>query len=262
MDAVIIRGVAETQMSDKAVGESEAAGGRYKYDLSYMGAGPIRCSKCGKVTAQPRYVEFSRVTGFMRSWDRTDHEALLCATCASEEAFGNSLHTLLLGWWGGLGPFLSPWAILKNGFGGKHDQASKERLMLHNARAFLAAGDLKLAHGLARGLVRSSDRDMASDARLVLEKCRANGVDYSAELTDPWEISPGRKLAYCAMAFVVPAMIIATILVLSAGDSSRAGPVEQPAAASVGTVESKASLSPRDTARGAVAEITARTSPK
>lgn len=249
-------------MSNKAVGESEAADGRYKYDLSYMGAEPIRCSKCGKVTAQPRYVEFSRVTGFMRSWDRTDHEALLCATCASEEAFGNSLHTLLLGWWGGLGPFLSPWAILKNGFGGKHDHASKERLMLHNARAFLAEGDLKLAYGLARGLVRSSDRDMASDARLVLEKCRAKGVDYSPELADPWEISPGRKLAYCAMAFVVPAMIVATILVLSAGDSSGAGPVKQPAAILVGTVKSGADLSSKATAPDALSEITTETSPK
>lgn len=203
-------------MPNKAVRESEAVGGGYKYDLSYMGAGPIRCSKCGKVTAQPRYVEFSRVTGFMYSWDRTDDEALLCAACAAEEAFGNSLHTLLLGWWGGLGPFLSPWAILKNGFGGTHDQASDERLMLHNARAFLAEGDLKTAHGLARGLARSSDRDMASDARLVLEKCRAEGIDCSAELADPWEISPGRKLTYCAMAFVVPAMIVAAIMVLAA----------------------------------------------
>ena len=203
-------------MPDKAVREREAAGGSYKYDLSYMGAGPIRCSKCGKVTAQPRYVEFSRVSGFIHDWDRTDDEALLCAACAAEEAFGNSLHTLLFGWWGGLGPFLSPWAILKNGFGGKHDQASDERFMLHNARMFLAEGDLKLAHGLAGRLARSSDRDMASDARLVLKRVRAEGVDDAAELADPWDISLGRKLAYCAMAFVVPAMIVATILVLAA----------------------------------------------
>jgi len=249
-------------MSDKAVGESEVGGGSYKYDLSYMGAGPIRCSKCGKVTAQPRYVEFSRVSGFMYNWDRTDHEALLCAACASEEAFGNSLHTLLFGWWGGLGPFLSPWAILKNGFGGKHHQASDDRLMLHNARAFFAEGDLKTAYGLAWGLARSSDRDIANDARLVLEKCRAKGVDHSAELADPWEIPPVRKLAYCAMAFMIPAMIVAAILVVSAEDSSRAGPVGQPAAVSVGTGASEADLSSRDTARGALSEIIAETPAK
>lgn len=249
-------------MSDKAVGDSEAGGGGYKYDLSYMKAGPIRCSKCGKITAQPRYVSFSRVTGFMQSGTLRGYGALLCAACAAEEAFGNSLHTLLFGWWGGHGPFLSPWAILKNGFGGKHDQASDERLMLHNARAFLAEGDLKLAHGLARAVARSSDSDMANDARLVLEQCRAKGVDHSIELADPWKISPGRKLAYCAMAFMIPAMIVAAILVLSAGGSSKVEPTGRPAAISVGTVESEAALSSKGTARGAVAEITAKPSAK
>lgn len=261
MDAVINGRVPETQMSDKAVDGSEAGGRGFKHDLSYMKAGPIRCSKCGKVTAQPRYVSFSRVTGFMKSSTLSGYGALLCAACAAEEAFGNSLHTLLFGWWGGHGPFQSPWAILKNGFGGKHDQASDERLMLHNAHAFLAEGDFKLAHGLARALTRSSDRDIASDARLVLEQCRAKGVDYSAELVDPWEISLGRKLAYCAMAFMVPAMI-AAILVLGLWDFNKAGPAGQPAAVSVGTVESGAGLSSKVTARGAVAEIMDKTSPK
>ncbi len=247
MGAVITRGVAETQMSDKAVGEGEVGGGGYKYDLSYMKAGPIRCSKCGKVTAQPRYVRFWRVTGFMKSSTLSGHGALLCAACASEEAFGNSFHTLLFGWWKRLGPFQSPWAILKNGFGGEHHQASDDRLMLHNARAFLAEGDVKTAHGLARGLARSIDRDIASDARLVLEQCRAKGVDYSAELADPWEISLGRKLAYCAMAFMVPAMI-AAILVLGLWAANKAGPTGLPAEVSVGTVENGASLSSKGAA--------------
>jgi hypothetical protein len=261
MGAVITRGVAETQMSDKAVGESGTGGRGFKHDLSYMKAGPIRCSKCGKVTAQPRYVSFWRVTGFMTSSTLSGHGALLCAACASDEALRNSFHTLLFGWWKRLGPFQSPWAILKNGLGGKHDQASDERLMLHNAHAFLAEGDFKLAHGLARALTRSSDIDIASDARLVLEQCRAKGVDYSAELVDPWEISLRRKLAYCAMAFMVPAMI-AAILVLGLWDFNKAGPTGQPAAVSVGTVENGAGLSSKDTAQGALSEITAKPSAK
>jgi hypothetical protein len=78
---------------------------------------------------------------------------------------------------------------------------------------FLPLGVMRLSRRRAGRLVT----EMASDTRPIPEKRRAKGANFSAELADPWEISPGRKLAYRATALVVASAVgaVAGIMALA-----------------------------------------------
>jgi curved DNA-binding protein CbpA len=61
---------------------------------------PVHCSKCGKVTAQPRYLAFRIVRSFILVTHTKIRHGIYCSDCALKEAFAASAISTVLGWWG------------------------------------------------------------------------------------------------------------------------------------------------------------------
>ena len=132
---------------------------RAEYDCSGAAAGdgedeaplsPFRCCRCGQVTAQPRYVVLRRVKSFL-VWARIGRvEGIFCRDCADRAAAEASTSTWAWGWWSPPGLLLTPWALLVNLLGGTKPRTVNARVLIRQARAFLAQGELDLAYAVAR----------------------------------------------------------------------------------------------------------------
>ncbi|MGY5808444.1 J domain-containing protein [Rhizobium sp. LEGMi198b] len=180
---------------------------------------PICCSRCGKITAQPRYVVFFRVYSFLFATVRKPVQGIFCAACAKKEALKSSAITLFTGWWGvPWGPLYSVGSILINGFGGKHEQKSDERMIWYNALAFLSHGNLQLSYALATLSKLAGDKSIASDASELasqLEKAGAN--TRQSGLKNPWRSSLTTIAIHVTMAFALPGAVTAMIIADSEG---------------------------------------------
>ncbi|SDH51750.1 J domain-containing protein [Roseospirillum parvum] len=112
-------------------------------------AAPLTRCVCGKVSAQPRHVVFTRVSG--RLWKtRVERRGrVFCSRCVEAAGLKASLHCWLFGWWSLGGPWATVKALFGNALGGTRPVAENRRLLLDQARAFLWRGRPELAHGLA-----------------------------------------------------------------------------------------------------------------
>ncbi|HXP96933.1 MAG TPA: DnaJ domain-containing protein [Telmatospirillum sp.] len=110
---------------------------------------PLRCSRCGKITAQPRYILFHRVKTFLFACRHSTVKGIFCRDCADRTAIRASTVSWLLGWWGPSGPLRTLKALLKNMCGGDMPRSDNLWVLLHQARAFLAEGDNDIARALA-----------------------------------------------------------------------------------------------------------------
>ncbi|MGE4279304.1 MAG: DnaJ domain-containing protein [Magnetospirillum sp.] len=109
---------------------------------------PFACSRCGKVTAQPRYVIFHQVKSYL-VWSRwIRDEGIFCRDCADIAAARASTQTWAWGWWSPMGLLLTPIALLRNLFGGTKPRHQNARLLIRQARAFLDLEETDLARGL------------------------------------------------------------------------------------------------------------------
>lgn len=110
---------------------------------------PLTCSRCGQITAQPRYLSFHLVRSALLSVRRDVIRGIFCRACADRTAILASTTSWILGWWALSGPFWTIRALLRNLRGG--DQPTNDNLwvLLHQARAFLAHGDRDVARALA-----------------------------------------------------------------------------------------------------------------
>ena len=130
--------------------EYDATGANGGEDDDDAPMAPFRCCRCGQVTAQPRYVVLRQVKSFL-VWAHVSRvEGIFCRDCADRAAAIASTTTWAWGWWSPPGLLLTPWALLVNLFGGSKPGAVNARLLIRQARAFLAQGELDLAHGVAR----------------------------------------------------------------------------------------------------------------
>lgn len=184
---------------------------------------PIRCSACGQVTAQPRYVVYRQVISFVLATTRTPVHGLYCSACARAKAFKASAISAAAGWWGiPWGPIYTIGAILKNAFGGIWDRSDEERLLWHNALAFSMAGEHRISFGLADRLRHATDDQMAVNAVKLMDFLKTQGVDPAkSKLRDVW--SDGyRTFAQLAMLAVVPAITAILIFSDAAGSPASA----------------------------------------
>ncbi len=110
---------------------------------------PLACSRCGKVTAQPRYIVFHRVKSLLLATHRSAVHGIFCRDCADRTAILASTATWMLGWWGVKGPYWTLRALWTNLRGGEMPKADNLWVLLHQARAFLARGDDDIARALA-----------------------------------------------------------------------------------------------------------------
>lgn len=171
---------------------------------------PICCSRCGQVTAQPRYVVFRRVYSFVLATIRTPVQGIFCASCARKEAFKSSLITMFTGWWGfPWGPIYTVGVILGNGFGGEHSKEAQERLTWYNCLAFLSRGDVNIAYSLAQMSRKASDPEISARAAELSKELENAGIDPKrSRLKNPWQFNPVERLKYVAMAAALPLLIV------------------------------------------------------
>jgi hypothetical protein len=110
---------------------------------------PAIC-KCGKVTAQPRYIIFDLVWGRLNKLQRRGLSGIYCRSCADRTALRASLITWVAGWWAWPdGPKETVKAIITNIRGGRKPGDRNARLLMRQSRAFRARGEMELARNAA-----------------------------------------------------------------------------------------------------------------
>ncbi len=110
---------------------------------------PLTCSRCGQITAQPRYIIFHHVRSFLLTSQRGTIRGIFCRGCADRTAVLASTTTWIFGWWGIAGPYWSFRALLHNLKGGDKPKVDNLWVLLHQARAFLGRGERVVARALA-----------------------------------------------------------------------------------------------------------------
>lgn len=133
---------------------------------------PFACSRCGALTAQPRYVVFHQVKSFLLWAKRRRVEGIFCRHCADTAAVRASTATWLGGWWSPPGLVLAPVALTRNLFGGSKPRDQNARLLIRQARAFLALDEFDLARALTEQAARfarlSVHKRQIEDLRLAV----------------------------------------------------------------------------------------------
>ncbi len=171
---------------------------------------PISCSRCGKVTAQPRAAVFWYVVSVIVLTSRNPIQGIFCATCARKAALKASLISAIAGWWGfPWGPIYTIGSIFKNAIGGFRPPGSEERLLWYNALAFLSQGNLPLAYALARKVRKASDEKIAINAVRLMDHLQAAGVPADTRpLKNPWRLTIVDLFAHAATLFALPLILV------------------------------------------------------
>ncbi|HTH15901.1 MAG TPA: SH3 domain-containing protein, partial [Magnetospirillum sp.] len=194
---------------------------------------PFACSCCGAVTAQPRYVVFHRVKSYLLWAKRSRTEGIFCRDCTDATAVRASVYTWGLGWWSLPGLFLTPLALLRNMLGGTQPRDQNARLLIRQARAFLALDEIDLARALTEQAARFAR--LSVHKRQVDDLRRAAApVNPSRRLKDRWGVLDSGVLA-AQMAPLVALPVLATVVALVASKpwdkpvSAKAGIAVRPA---------------------------------
>jgi len=174
---------------------------------------PLRCSECGKTTAQPKILTFHSVTSLVVWSRRIRIEGIYCVACARRTALKASAEAFAKGWWAPFGPFLTVAAILRNALAGSRAGESDQRLLLFNAEAFLAQDNTPLAYALASHVSASAQGPLHGEAARLLAAARSKGPTHeSLRLRDPWRLQAGDLAAHSLMAAGPPAALLIAVL--------------------------------------------------
>jgi hypothetical protein len=173
---------------------------------------PLHCSRCGKITAQPRYIVFYRVKTFLLFCRRSTVRGIFCRDCADRTAIRASTLSWLLGWWGLAGPVHTVKALLKNLQGGEMPRADNLWVLLHQARAFLADDDKEIARALA--LQAQAFAKNSEERARIAEIVRAAGkttIPATRRLKNRW-----RPWSYAAVMQALPLAGLSVAIVVAA----------------------------------------------
>ncbi len=192
---------------------------------------PFSCSCCGAVTAQPRYVVFHRVESYLLWAKRHRVGGIFCRDCADATAVRASLATWLKGWWSLPGLVLAPLALIRNLLGGSRPKAQNARLLIRQARAFLALEEADIAHALTEQAARYARLPVH---RRQVEDLRKATIVATRRMRDRW--SPFAGGVFAAQLLPLAALpVVCGMLVLAATKpwdkpvSARAGITVTPA---------------------------------
>ncbi len=168
--------------------------------------------QCGKVTAQPRYVEFDMVAGLGRSVKKKTISGVFCRTCADRAALKASFVTWLTGWWAiPNGPKETIRALLNNVRGGRKPADRNTRLLVRQAKAFQERGDLTLARGTAeQALAYANTPTLRREVDTLLLSLSAHSAKH---LKTRWDKSGWAPIAQLMplIAFIVWLSVTATM---------------------------------------------------
>ena len=170
---------------------------------------PATC-KCGKITAQPRYIIFDLVWGRLNRVQRRAVTGVYCRSCADRTAVRSSLMNWLAGWWAWPdGPRETVKALLSNIRGGRKPPERNARLLMRQARAFAARGEMELARNAAeQAIVFATTPQLRHDVDSLLLSLSAYP---SRPLKDRWA-----KPGWSATVQLLPLAIIVGALSMSA----------------------------------------------
>ena len=127
---------------------------------------PIVCSRCGKVTAQPRYVIFLQVKSYLLGMSRTSSQGVFCSDCAAKESIRATLTTWAFGWWSlPFGPFYAAHAVIRNTFGGIKPKHINVRIAAHQAWYFVSRRASRARAGSRGRRVEAAERQDSGDGR-------------------------------------------------------------------------------------------------
>ncbi|MBF0327037.1 DnaJ domain-containing protein [Magnetospirillum moscoviense] len=188
-------------------------------------ATPFACSACGKITVQPRYVIFHQVKSYLVWAKRTREEGIFCRDCADRIAARNSTVSWLLGWWSFPGLILTPIALVRNLFGGTKPKDQNARMLIRQARAFLALDEIDLARALTEQASRFARLSVHSRQ---IEQLRAETGQGGRRLKNRWALWNG------GVFFAQALPLVALPLVLGVGALIALKPWEPPMAARAG----------------------------
>jgi hypothetical protein len=188
---------------------------RARYDMrftledaehSWLGIHPVRCSRCNKVTAQPRVLTFERIFSILFFSFRRPTRGIFCTRCAQTVSVRASVATAFFGWWAvPAAPFLTIRAIYRNAMGGVRDLESEEDLLWQNSRAFAARGNRKLSYALAVKLTDAADPDIAEEAQELVDDLEARGANpRRIKLKDTWRVKPLSAMTHLMVAAILP----------------------------------------------------------
>ncbi len=169
---------------------------------------PAVC-KCGKVTAQPRYIVFDMVWGRLRSVNRRGIAGIFCRSCADRTAVRASLICWLAGWWAWPdGPRATVRALLNNIRGGRKPADRNARLLMRQARAFRGRGEMELARNAAeQALSFATTASLRRDVDMLLAGLSAHPA---RPLKNRWA-EPG----WAPMAQLMPLAVLIAALSMS-----------------------------------------------
>jgi len=174
---------------------------------------PLHCVKCGKITAQPRYLVFRYVISIVVSTTRHPIQGVFCAACARKAALRASLISSVAGWWGfPFGPIYTIGDIFRNASGGYEPPGSREHLLWTNALAFLGKGQNDLAYGLARQLRSAGDETIALNAVRLMDMMKSRGLVTNPPVLKPVpKTTPADYVVHGALALALPVALVVAI---------------------------------------------------
>jgi len=144
---------------------------------------PLRCSRCGKVTAQPRVITFYRVKSFLLHARRLPIHGIFCRSCADRTVIRASTMTWLQGWWGVTGPFHTLAVLWRNMKGGDRPRGDNLWALLHQGHAFLARDEPDIARSLAE---HAREFVVTEAERLEVARLAARAGPYDRILKNRW----------------------------------------------------------------------------
>ncbi len=170
---------------------------------------PATC-KCGKITAQPRYIIFDLVWGRLNRVQRRGVSGIYCRSCADRTALRASLITWIAGWWAWPnGPKETVRALITNIRGGRKPAERNARLLMRQARAFRARGEMELARNAAeQALSFTATPQIRHDVDSLLLSLSSHPA---RALKDRWA-----KPGWAATAQLLPLAVIIGMLSMSA----------------------------------------------
>ncbi|MBI5162848.1 MAG: DnaJ domain-containing protein [Magnetospirillum sp.] len=171
---------------------------------------PFACCGCGKVTAQPRYVIFHQVKSWL-VWAKTARvEGIFCRDCADRAAAKASTASWAFGWWSPPGLLLTPWALVVNLLGGTRPRPVNARVLIRQARAFLARGETDLAHAVADQAQRYAT---FPEHRRQVADLLAETAPGTGRFKDRWGVIGGSFVAQLLPLAALPATVAVFALI-------------------------------------------------
>lgn len=166
---------------------------------------PIRCSKCGCITAQPRFVIFYDTVSVIVVTTKTPRYGIFCSKCAAKVSLKASLKTMLFGWWGfPFGPIYSIMSLYTNAIFGEKPRDMNFKVICHQAFYFLQNGQKELAYQVGSVAmlyaVSSSEKEICEEILRISSKT-------DKKLKDAWSVF-GKNLFIHIGIFVVFILIV------------------------------------------------------